>query len=99
MADWKTERDAKRHERAIKQQLRAAAAPITRGEVVNLGFAYEEQIASLALGLEALDTMLVEKGILKDDELLTRMKSLAKEKAAQAEAQKAAPDSKLVVPV
>ena len=34
-------------------------------------------VASLAMGLEALETLLVEKGILKDNELLDKLKEVS----------------------
>ena len=40
-------------------------------------------IGSVAIGLEALETLLIEKGILKDDELMERIKKISAEHYAQ----------------
>jgi hypothetical protein len=40
-------------------------------------------VGSVAVGLESLETLLVEKGILKDDELLERVRKLTAQKAEQ----------------
>lgn len=42
-------------------------------------------IASVATAVEALESLLKEKGILKDDELMTRLKELAQEHWAKGE--------------
>lgn len=38
-------------------------------------------VGSVALAVEALETLLIEKGVLKADELMERLQSLAKSKA------------------
>lgn len=36
-------------------------------------------VGSVAMSIEALETLLIEKGVLKDDELMTRLKQVAQE--------------------
>jgi hypothetical protein len=36
-------------------------------------------IGSVAMSIEALETLLIEKGVLKDDELMDRLKKVAQE--------------------
>ena len=40
-------------------------------------------VGSVAIGLEALEALMVEKGLLKPDELMERVRTLTAEKAAQ----------------
>jgi hypothetical protein len=42
-------------------------------------------VLSTAIGLEALETLLIEKGILKDEELMTRAKQISIDKALRQE--------------
>lgn len=44
-----------------------------------------KQISSVALALEALETLLVEKGIIADDELMKRLGGLIEAKAMDAD--------------
>ena len=99
--NWQEERDKKRHERDIKRHLRAMSTPVSRGETINVTLGLEQQLASLALAMEALDTLLIAKGVLIDNELLDKMKSLANEKKAAVEAEAVATepkDSTIIVP-
>lgn len=43
------------------------------------------QIASIACGLEALDALLVEKGVFRDNELMEKMERVILQKAEEAE--------------
>lgn len=45
----------------------------------------DRQIASVALALEALESLLVEKGILKDNEVMEKLQGLAQAKALDAD--------------
>lgn len=91
--DWKKERDAKKLERDMKSFQRRMATPVMRGEVYNMGELQLQHIASLALAVEALENILIERGLLLDDELMDRMQMLAHEKQQIAEASKAAEPS------
>jgi hypothetical protein len=60
-----------------------------------------QSVASTAVAVEALESLLIERGILKDNEILDKMTALMKEKAAQvdAEAQTAPEPSRIITPV
>jgi hypothetical protein len=100
-AEWQRDKERKRLERDMRRFERSMATPILRGEALSLGEMQLEHIASLALALETLETLLVERGTLKDGELMERMKVLAAAKREQAEAQvsaaEAQPDSNLII--
>ena len=83
---WKEEKEQKRQERELKRHMRVMATPVSRGESLNVMMGLQEQVVSLALAVEALDTLLVEKGVLKDNEVLDRMKVIAAAKQQQMEA-------------
>lgn len=78
---WAEDKLKARAEREQRQFARSMAAPIARGEVAHFGEIQLQHIASLALAMEALDTLLVEKGVLADNEIMDRMKTLATQKA------------------
>ena len=87
---WNEEKQQKRAERDAKQFMRRMAGPIARGEVAQFGEAQALHIASLALAIEALEQLLVQRDILKADELMDLMKALASQKSEQALAAAAA---------
>lgn len=60
-----------------------------------------QNVISLALAIEALETLLIAKGILKDNDVLDKIKALMDEKVAQVSAQKAAEpeNSRIIIPV
>ena len=87
---WNEEKQQKRAERDAKQFIRRMAQPIARGEVAQFGEAQALHIASLALAIEALEQLLVQRDILKADELMDLMKALASQKSEQAIAAAAA---------
>jgi hypothetical protein len=89
-ASWNEEKQQKRAERDAKQFMRRMAGPIARGEVAQFGEAQALHIASLALAIEALEQLLVQRDILKADELMDLMKALASHKSEQALAAAAA---------
>lgn len=102
---WNAERDAKRQERANKQLQRAMLAPIPRAEMYQRTDQLLQNVSSVAFALEALDLLLVEKGILKENELLDKIKALVESKAAQvaaeseaAQAVAAAEPSRIIIP-
>jgi len=98
--NWQEERDAKRRERDIKRHMRAMATPVSRGETINVTMSLEQHLTSVALAIEALDTLLVEKGILADNEILDKMKVLAETKRAQMEAEAATKEPpRIITPV
>jgi hypothetical protein len=78
---WATDKLRAKAEREQRQFARAMASPIARGEVAQLGKLHLHHIASLALAMEAIDTLLVEKGLFADNEIMDRMKVLATKKA------------------
>jgi hypothetical protein len=89
-AEWQREKQEKQAERQAKQFMRRMAGPIARGEVAQFGEAQAMHIASLALAIEALEQLLVKRDVLKADELMDLMKSLASQKQEQALAAQAA---------
>ena len=84
---YQSEKDAKRAERDMKRLQRAMATPVTRGEVISIGEAQANHVMSIAIGIEALENVLVEAGILYDGELMERAKALAALKHEQAQIQ------------
>lgn len=60
--------------------------PISRGEVAAMEDRLLSNVMSCAAGLEALETILIRRGVMKDDELMTEVKALLKQKQEQAEA-------------
>lgn len=87
---WQRDKEQKRTEREAKQFMRRMAGPIARGEMVQFGEVQAMHIASLALALEALEQLLIERNVLKTDELMELMKALADKKQEQAAAEYAA---------
>lgn len=83
---YATERATKRAERARREQLRVLASPVSHAEMSAVEQAQFNHIASLALAMEVLEEILVDKHILKPDQLMARMKELAEQKMEQAEA-------------
>jgi hypothetical protein len=85
MTDFKNRwAEDKLRAKAVREQrqfARTMAAPIARGEVAQLEEVQLQHIASLALAIEALDVLLVEKGLFADNEIMDRMKVLAQQKA------------------
>jgi hypothetical protein len=84
---YQTDRDAKKVERDTKRFQRAMATPVSRGEVIAIGEAQANHVMSIAIGIEALENVLVEAGILYDGELMERAKALAALKHEQAQIQ------------
>lgn len=84
--EWAAEKERKKLERDMRKFQRSMSTPILRGEVLQLGEAQLEHIASLALAVEVLEALLIEHKLLKEDELIDRMKAMALEKRKQAEA-------------
>jgi hypothetical protein len=83
---YTSERAAKRLERDQKMLARALANPITLGQSISRENLLRENIASTAIAIEALETLLVRRGILADNEVLDTMKELMDAKKAQVEA-------------
>jgi hypothetical protein len=79
--NWAANKLRTKQEREQRQFARHMASPIARGEVAQFGELQLQHIASLALAMEALDTLLVEKGLFADNEIMERMGKLANEKA------------------
>lgn len=79
--DWTKERDANRAARAAKSFARRMQSPVPRGEVFQLGEAQMQHLASLALAIEALEDILVGRGVLDRDELMDTMYTMAAAKA------------------
>lgn len=97
--DWRKEREQKRTERDMRQFARRMASPVARQELFQLGEAQAMHVASLALALEALEDLLVGRGLLDPDELMDCMELLARRKAEQAAAAAAAQGSGLIAQV
>lgn len=96
---WAKDKERKRLERDMLQFNRRMAAPIARGEVFQFGEVQLQHLASLALAIEALEDILVGSGVLEPDELMDRMKFLAEQKAAVAEAAQATQGQSLIASV
>ena len=90
MSTWQEERDRKRVERDMRKFARRMQTPVARGEVFQLGELQAQHIASLALALEALEDILVGRGVLDTEELMDTMKLMAERKAEVAVAASAA---------
>ncbi len=95
--NWQEEKAAKRHERDMKKLERALSVPVSRGEAISRENMLLQNVASTAMAVEALESLLVERGILKDNEILDKMSALVKEKMAQVEAQHATGPSESVI--
>jgi imidazolonepropionase-like amidohydrolase len=78
---WAADKLRAKAEREQRQLARTMASPVARGEVARLGEIQLQHIASLALAIEALDVLLVEKGLFADNEIMDRMRQLAEQKA------------------
>lgn len=98
MSNWQEEREKKRVERDMKRFVRRMSTPVARGEVYQLGELQVQHIASIALALEALEDILVGRGLVERDELLDTMHVIAARKAEVAAAQ-AVSESSLIATV
>ena len=67
------------------------ASPISRGEVSQMEERILSNVMSTAMAIEALETILVAKGLLKDDELMVAVADLLKSKKEQAGAAAVSP--------
>jgi hypothetical protein len=97
--DWRKERDKKRLERDVAQFHRRMSTPVARGEVYQLGETQLMHLASLALAVEALEDILVGRGLLDRDELMDCMELLAARKAEVAAAAQATQGQSLIASV
>lgn len=100
--DWTKEKERKRLERDVSQFQRRMSQPIARGEVMQFGELQIQHLASLALAIEALEDILVGRGVLEQDELMDTMKLMATHKAEQVAAAQAVatePQSSLICSV
>ena len=88
--EWQKDKERKKLERDLKQFQQRMSTPIARGEVFQMGEMQVQHIASLALAIEALEAIFIERGTLKEDELMNRMKQLAEQKQEQVDAAAAA---------
>jgi hypothetical protein len=95
-AKWQQEREQKRAAREARQFQRRMSSPVMRGEVASFGEAQLQHIASLALALEALEDILVGRGVLDRDELMDTMLLMSQQKAEVAVAAHAAAGSEKV---
>jgi hypothetical protein len=99
--NWEQEKEAKRAARRQKAMERVLASPMSIGDSLNQTNQLLENVASVAVAIEAVESLLVEKGILGDDAVLGRMRALMEAKKAQMEAestQKADPP-RIITPV
>lgn len=62
------------------------ASPISRQEASLMEQRLQSNVMSTAAAIEALENLLIEKGILKDDELMAAVKKLVEQKHEQVEA-------------
>lgn len=84
--DWQAERERKRTERQQRQFDRAMAAPPPRAEIFSQTSQLFNQVSSVALAIESLETLLIAKGVLKDNELMKSIEALVKSKSEQVQA-------------
>jgi hypothetical protein len=99
--NWDEEKAAKRAARQQKQLERAMASPISIGQSLSQNNQLLENLASVAIAVEAMESLLVEKEILGDNAVLDRMKALMEAKKAQIEAEQAQSQekSRIISPV
>lgn len=90
MTDWAREREMKKLNRLQDKIDRAMSAPAAVGMVMSTFSQLEQHIASTALALESLELLLIDKGVLVKDELMSRLTKLAQEKKEQVEAEERA---------
>ena len=90
---YQEDRDAARRARDARRFQRVMAAPIARGEAYETQGILSQHIASLALAVEALESLLEDRGVLFDDELMDRMATLAARKREQLQAAAAAEEA------
>jgi len=95
--NWEQEKAAKRQARRQKAMERVLASPISIGQSLQHNTELLQNVASIAVAVEALESLLVEKGILLDNAVLDRMKVLMEAKKAQVEAERAQTESKSVI--
>jgi hypothetical protein len=98
---WEQEKAVKRAQRDMKKLQRALAMPVSRDEAISRENMLLQNIASTAIAVEAMETLLVSKGILSDNEVLDAMKALMEQKKAQMSAQQAVEpeESVIIAPV
>jgi hypothetical protein len=84
--EWQADKERKRAERQQKQFDRAMAAPPPRAEIFSQTTQLFNQVSSVALAIESLETLLIAKGVLKDNELMESIESLVRAKSEQVQA-------------
>jgi hypothetical protein len=96
---WNADRDAKRLARSQEQLRRSLMAPASRAELVNGTEHLLSNVMSVALAVEALELLLIERGLLGPDELMDRIKVLAKQKSEQVNAAQATaePEPQIII--
>ena len=62
------------------------ASPISRNEAVALEDRIMQNVLSVAVSIEALETLLIRKNLFADDELMAEVKTLLKQKQEQVNA-------------
>jgi hypothetical protein len=87
--NWEEEKQAKRAARRQAQMQRVLASPVSLGESLNQNTQLLQNVASVAIAVEALESLLIEKQILTDNAVLDRMEVLIATKKAQMEAESA----------
>ncbi len=91
------EKAQKRLEREQKALMRFMSSAPARGEMIETAGAMQREIVSVALAIEAVETLLIERGILKDNEVMERIQVLAAQKREQENA--APPEGTIIAPV
>lgn len=103
MSDAKWQAEKQRREMARQQEKfeRIMHAPAPIGQVLQIKGELQQQLASIALGVEALESLLVEAKIISDNAVLDKIKVLLAQKAEQVSAtdaqQASVPEPKLIV--
>lgn len=103
-AKWQAEKQRREMEKQREKFERIMNMPMARGEALARHGELQQQMASIALGLEAMETLLVEAKVISDNAVLDKIKVLLAQKAEQVSAADAVeaqqgtePERKLIV--
>ena len=84
--EWQADKERKRVERQQRQFDRAMASPPPRAEIFSQTSQLFNQVSSVALAIESLESLLISKGVLKDNELMEAIEALVRAKSEQVQA-------------
>jgi hypothetical protein len=78
---WQEEKATRQRIRNAEKMARLMQIPVPRAESIERDNHLAVNVATIAIGLEAMESLLIEKGVFVADELMGRLEKLAKEKA------------------